>query len=885
MTLMFKSTTLVLLGLTLAGHVSAQTTIQTADSSAGLPFRDTHLSREVRVDDLLHRLTVPEKMGMLAMASAGVPRLGVPAYHWWNEGLHGIARDGVATVFPQAIALAATWDPALHHDVAGIIANEARAKNNAIIAATGGDSKIYQGLTIWSPNINIFRDPRWGRGQETYGEDPFLTSRFAVAFVTGLQGDDPNYLETVATVKHYAVHSGPEEARHRFDAVVSDRDLHETYLPAFEAGIREGHARSLMSAYNAIDGIPAPANKFLLTTTLRDAWGFKGAVVGDVDTVGDIFGQKSHHYSPDAATASALALKAGNDLCSGKTYDTGLPEALKRGLITEADLDVALRRLLLLRFELGQFDPAGMVKYRAIPESVVASAESDAVALKAAQESLVLLKNDGTLPWKLSEIHTLAVVGPTADDTAALVGNYSGTPKKPVTILKGLRSALEPRGIKVEYYAATPLVTGFREQGVPVPASALFTDATKTTPGLKGELFDNRELTGKPTLERDEPQLDLYWNPAEPAPGLPTADVHGRWTGVLVPPTTGEYELSVGFTGTAALYLDDKLVAGEQNHTDPGNARVVSTGAHLEAGHAYAVRIEYNQAGNDPTGKIEFGWKPPADSSDLMAKIKAADHVLLTLGITPALEGEENKLEIEGFHHGDRTSIELPRVQQELIARVAALHKPFTVVLTGSSSLVFDVTKPDAILMAWYYGQSGGTAIADALLGQTDPSGHLPVTFYASDSSLPAFDDYAMKDRTYRYFTGKPLYPFGFGLSYTTFAVESATASAKSMAATGSTTVSATVKNTGAVAGDAVVQVYAHAVHPPVDMPQEWLVGFERVSLAAGQAKTVELKLDAQRLRRWDVKTNGYVVDPGEYELRVGQSSADAERRVRVSVR
>ncbi len=881
MTLMFKRTTLALFGLTLSVQLSAQTT----DSSAGLPFRDTHLSREVRVEDLLHRLTLPEKMGMLSMVSMGVPRLGVPAYHWWNEGLHGIARDGVATVFPQAIALAATWDPALHHRVAGIIADEARAKNNAIIAQTGGDSKIYQGLTIWSPNINIFRDPRWGRGQETYGEDPFLTSRFAVAFVTGLQGDDPKYLETVATVKHYVVHSGPEEERHRFDAVVSERDLHETYLPAFEAGIREGHARSLMSAYNAVDGIPMPANKFLLTGVLRDRWGFTGAVVGDVDTVADIFGRNAHHYAADAAEASALALKAGNDLCSGHTYENGLSDALKRGLVTEADLDTALRRLLLLRFELGQFDPPAMVKYRAIPESVVASPQNDAVALKAAQESLVLLKNDGTLPWKLSEIHTLAVVGPTADDGAALVGNYSGTPKKPITILKGLRAALEPRGIKVNYYAAIPLVTGFREQGTPVPASALFTDASKSTPGLKGELFDNREFTGKPNLERTEPQLDLYWNPAEPAPGLPTANVHGRWTGVLVPPTTGDYALSVGFTGTAALYLDGKLIANEQNHTDPGNARVISTGTHLEAGHAYAVRIEYNQAANDPTGKIQFGWKPPADSSDLMAKLQTADHILLTLGITPALEGEENKLEIEGFHHGDRTSIELPKVQQELIARVAALHKPFTVVLTGSASLVFDVTKPDAILMAWYYGQSGGTAIADALLGQTDPSGHLPVTFYASDSELPAFEDYAMKDRTYRYFMGKPLYPFGFGLSYTTFAVPSAMASAKTIPATGATTLTVTVKNTGTVAGDAVVQVYAHAVHPPVDMPREWLVGFARVSLASGASKSVELTLDAQRLRRWDEKKNAYVVDPGEYELRVGQSSADAAQRLVLTVR
>jgi beta-glucosidase len=882
---MFKSFFVTVVCCTTLIQLHAQTAPKPVepDTSAGMPFRDTHRSRPARVDDLVHRLTIPEKIGLLGMDSAAVPRLGVPAYHWWSEGLHGIARDGVATVFPQAIGLAATWDQTLHHQVAGIIAEEARAKNNAVIAKTGGSSKTYQGLTIWSPNINIFRDPRWGRGQETYGEDPFLTSRFAIAFVTGLQGNDPNYLETVATVKHFAVHSGAEIDRHRFDAVVSDRDLHETYLPAFEAGIREGHARSLMSAYNAVDGIPMPANKFLLTTTLRDQWGFSGAVVGDVDTVGDIVG--GHHYAKDIAEASALALKAGNDLCSGTSYARGLPDALKRGLVTEANLDVALRRLLSLRFELGQFDPASMVKYRAIPESVVASDANDAVALKTAQESVTLLKNDGTLPWEMKKIHTLAVIGPTADDINAVIGNYAGSPKNPITILKGLRSALESHGIKIVYDPAIPLVTGYRQHGQPIPNGVLFTDESKATPGLKGELFDNSKFTGKPTAVRTDQQLDLYWNPAEPAPSIPLNNVHARWTGVIVAPATADYALSIDFVGLASLYVDDKLIAGETKANKPNQARSSSTGVHLEAGHAYKIRIEYNEGPSDTAGKIQLGWKSPADSTKLMAELQSADHILLALGITSSLEGEESHLEIDGFSHGDRTSIQLPRVQQELIARVAALHKPFTVILTGSSSLVFDITQPNAILMAWYYGQSGGTAIADILLGKTNPSGHLPVTFYASDSSLPPFEDYAMKDRTYRYFTGKPLYPFGYGLSYTSFAVQSATSSQPSMTATGSTNVTATVKNNGTMSGDAVVQVYAHAIHPPVDMPQEWLVGFQRVTLAPGMSKSVEMPLAPQRLQRWDDKKNAYIVDPGEYELRIGQSSASAEQRVRLTVR
>jgi beta-glucosidase len=870
--------------LAISGLGLGATAQQRPAVDSAFPFRDTHLSRQQRVDDLLSRLTVEEKIGMLGMASVGVPRLGVPAYHWWSEGLHGIARDGIATVFPQAIGLAATWDPALLGQVADIIATEARAKNNAVLAQSGGSSKIYQGLTIWSPNINIFRDPRWGRGQETYGEDPYLTGRFAVAFVKGLQGDDPRYLKTVATLKHYAVHSGPEESRHRFDAVVSDRDLHETYLPAFEAGIREGGAKSVMSAYNAIDGVPAPANKYLLTDTLRDSWGFQGAVVGDVDTVGDIFGANSHHFAKDAAEASALALKAGNDLCSGTTYDKGLPEALKRGLVTTHDLDRALGRLLQLRFALGQFDPPALVKYRAIPESAVASAEGDAIAAKAARESLVLLKNDGTLPWKTSEMKSLLVLGPTADDMSALVGNYNGTPRHPVTILKGLRTRLEPLGIKVDYDPAVPLVAGFRATGQPIPSGVLYTDATAKTPGLTGELFDNAALSGAPTTRRTDDTLDIAWNAAEPAPGLPVSGVNARWTGVLAAPQTGEYSLSLNFIGAATFSIDGKPVAANPGYTDPGAPTTIGTHLQLEAGHRYQLRIEYHQLGNDPVGRIQLAWTPPASSDSLTARMQSADHILLTLGITPGLEGEESKLDIEGFSHGDRTTIALPKVQRDLIDRVAALHKPFSILLTGSSSLSFDVAKPNAILMAWYYGQNGGSAIADALVGDVNPSGHLPVTFYKSDSDLPPFDDYAMKGRTYRYFTGTPLYPFGFGLSYTKFQIEGATVSKQHASAGDSVMLQVRMMNAGAAQGDAVVQVYAHALHPPVAMPQEWLVAFERASLKPGESRNIALPLKVAALRRWDEVRKAYVVDAGDYELRIGQSAADIERTVQLNV-
>lgn len=699
-----------------------------------LPFRDPGLPVDKRVEDLVSRLTVEEKISQLMMASAAIPRLNIPAYHWWNEALHGSARNGVATVFPQAIALAATWDPPLHQRIADAISTEIRAKNNETVRKSGGATERYQGLTIWSPNINIFRDPRWGRGQETYGEDPFLTGRMAVAFVHGLQGDDPHYLKTVATVKHFAVHSGPEELRHVFNAVVSDRDLRETYLPQFQTAITEGGAWSLMSAYNAIDGIPAPANKLLLTDVLRGEWQFRGAVVGDVDTISDMW--RSHHYATDAADASARALKAGDDLCSGTTYQA-LPEALRRGLVTEADIDRALCRLLLLRFKLGQFDPPDRVPYTRIPMSEVDSPPHDALALVAARESLVLLKNDGALPWDAASLKTVAVLGPTAGDMSALVGNYNGSPSHPITILQGLRNKLEPLGVKVLADPAVPLVTGFGKTGAQSPE------------------------------------------------------------------------------GASALDL-----------------------------------------------------------------AQAADHVVLVLGITPSLEGEEMRVTAAGFSHGDRTSVLLPKVQRDLIDRVAALGKPFVVVLTNGSPLSFDTSKPNAILEAWYYGQRGGDAVAEALLGDTDPGGRLPLTFYRSDSDLPPFTDYSMQNRTYRYFTGQPLFAFGYGLSYTTFAYKDVSLSAEKAAETQSISVNATVTNTGAKAGDEVVQVYAHAIKPPAPMPIQWLIGFQRVSLAPQESKTVAIQVKIESLRRWDSAARRYRVDPGAYEIRVG-SASDRIRQAR----
>ncbi len=851
--------------------------LRAADPAApvDLPFRNPDLPLTARVDDLLGRLTVPEKISLIGMNNAAVPRLGLPAYHWWNEGLHGLARNGIATVFPQAIGLAATWNPALHERVAGVVATEARAKYHDAQRRNGGTA-IYEGLTIWSPNINIFRDPRWGRGQETYGEDPLLSGTLGVAFVRGLQGHDPRYLKTVGTLKHLAVHSGPETPRHKFDAVVSERDLRETYLPAFELGVRQGRATSIMSAYNAVNGVPAPGNRFLMHTLIRDEWGFDGAVVGDVGTVADMHNERGHRYVKDAAEAIAAALKAGNDLCSDNTYQA-LPAALERGLVTEADLDLAVRRLLTLRFRLGLFDPDSRVAYASIPLSAVDTPESDRLALQAARESLVLLKNDGSLPWDPKQLKRVAILGPTGDDQLALLGNYAGTPSKPVTLAQGIRRKLEAHGVAVTFDPAVPLATGFREGGRPFADGVLFTDDTRATPGLKRELFAQADTAGAPTDTRSDAQIELFWNPAQPMPGLPVENVNVRWTGVLVPTVSGEHLLSITSIGAAQLFIDDKPVTGNLEHPrSVHNAavdRVHSTKQTLEAGRAYRVRLEYRQRPGTSLGRIQFGWRPPGGLEAALAQAQSADRIILTLGITPALEGEEMSVKVEGFAGGDRTSILLPKSQRDLLDRVAALGKPFIVVLCNGSALSFDTTKPNAIIEAWYYGQRGADAVADAILGEFSPSGRLPLTFYRSDEDLPPFESYAMAGRTYRYFQGTPLFAFGHGLSYTTFSYAGLKLS-KSAAKAGETVyVSLTLKNTGSRDGEEVVQLYATPAQPTAGAPLRQLVGFARVNVKAGQPQNVRIDLPVERLRRWDEAAKSYVVDAGDYHLVVGPAS------------
>ncbi|MFL6215875.1 MAG: glycoside hydrolase family 3 C-terminal domain-containing protein [Blastocatellia bacterium] len=702
-----KAVASVILSMTLSLALLAQT-------NQPLPkYKNPRLPVDERVTDLISRMTLEEKVAQMIDRAPAIPRLDVPAYNWWNESLHGVARAGIATVFPQAIGLAATWDTDLMWRVADVISTEARAKHHD--AVRQGDTGRYKGLTMWSPNINIFRDPRWGRGQETYGEDPYLTARMGVQFVKGLQGSDPRYYKVISTPKHYAVHSGPEPERHRFDAVVDQRDLYDTYLPAFEATVKEGGADSVMCAYNRFRGEACCASDTLLSKILRDDWRFGGYVVSDCGAINDI--TSGHKLVNTVAEASALAVKRGTDLSCGQEYKS-LVEAVKRGLISESAIDVSLRRLFTARFKLGMFDPPEMVAYARIPLTENDTPAHRQLALEAARESIVLLKNEGgALPLK-RDLKKIAVIGPTANDPLVLLGNYNGTPSQSVTLLEGIKNKVSPQ-TEVVY-----------EQGC---------------------------------------------NLVEAGPG-------------------------------------DKAVTAA----------------------------------------------------------KDADAIIFIGGITPRLEGEEMKVDVEGFRGGDRTDIALPKAQEELLKALRATGKPVVMVLTSGSALAVNWANENlpAIVQTWYPGEEGGTALADVLFGDANPAGRLPVTFYKSVEQLPPFEDYRMQGRTYRYFTGEPLYPFGYGLSYTRFAYDRIAVSRR--AKTGANlNVRVRVTNAGTMAGDEVVQLYVKDVQASVPVPLRALQGFKRIHLRPGQSQVVSFTLTPRQLSVIDNQFKR-VVEPGEFEITVG---------------
>ena len=685
-----------------------------------------------RINDLIRRMSLAEKVAQLQNDAPAIGRLGLPAYNYWNEALHGVANNGFATVFPEPVGMASTWNPALLHREGTVIGVEGRAKFNEYANQNNGDSKWWTGLTYWTPNINLFRDPRWGRGQETYGEDPFLAGEIAVEFIKGIQGDDPNYMLAMACAKHYAVHSGPEPDRHRFNAEPSERDLYEMYLPQFERAVREGGVAGVMSAYNAVDGIPCSASSFLLDDLLRKQWGFNGYVVSDCGGINDIWNPRAHHYVDSSEEAAALAVKAGCNLYCGGDY-SALVRAVQMGLVSDMEIDRSLYYTLWTRFKLGLFDPPEKVPYSKYTIEDNDTPEHRELALEVARQSMVLLKNDGILPLDRALYKRIAVIGPNGASKSMLEGNYHGSASQPVSILDGIK-----------------------------------------------------ELAG--------PDVDV----------------------------------------TVAL--------GSPVTTRPGQAA-------------------WSKQDNETDRPI------PELKEEALALAKKADLVIYAGGITPAQEGE-------GF---DRESIELPKEQEELIRALHALGKPMVMVNCSGSAIALtweDLNLP-AILQAWYPGEEGGRAVAEVLFGKVNPSGHLPLTFYRSTSDLPDFTDYSFKNRTYRYFTGTPLYAFGHGLSYTKFAYKNARLDSENMVADGEAKLILTVENTGDMAGADVIQVYVRNVHSCVEQPQQVLCGFQRVELDRGESKRVEIEIPASRLRYWDPTQKKYVVEPGEYEFRVGAASDD----------
>ena len=856
---------LVFISLTVSTAM-AQESQPASTPAPKLSFRNPDLPLQERVDDLVSRMTLDEKVSQMLDVAPAIERLGIPEYNWWNEALHGVARSGLATSFPQAIGLAATWNRDLIHKMATVISDEARAKYHEYDRE--GKHHRYQGLTFWSPNINIFRDPRWGRGQETYGEDPFLSGTLAVQFIRGMQGDDPNYLKTVATSKHYAVHSGPEPDRHTFDALVSERDLRETYLPQFERTVREADVRSLMCAYNRVYGKAACGSPYLLDEILRGEWGFDGYITSDCGALGDIY--KHHKLVETPAEAAATALKAGTDLECGKEAFPYLVQAVDSGLVDEADVDRAVKRLFTARFRLGMFDPPERVPYAQIPYSILDSESHKALALDVARQSMVLLKNDGMLPLR-KDLGKIAVIGPNADQRLMLLGNYYGTPSDIVTPLRGIREAVGPE-TEVVYAQGSEPASGSPIHSV-VPADVLF--GPDGRPGLHVEYFAGASMEGEAVFTGRDAELNANWHAKAPRDDLAEDDFAVRWSGILRPEVTGSYNMDVISTMNFEFYINDTLALSSGEHDDPRPAQ--ATSIELEAGRDYRIRLDAQETHGD--AQLQLVWAPPPAGleEEAVAAASDADAVILTLGLTPRLEGEEMRVHIDGFDGGDRTRIDLPDVQQQLMERIVALGKPTVLVLLNGSALAVswaDENVP-AIVEAWYPGQAAGTAIADVLFGDYNPAGRLPVTFYKSVADLPPFDDYDMAGRTYRFFEGEPLYPFGHGLSYTTFEYSNLRTDTDTIPSDGEITVSLDVTNTGSRSGDEVVQLYVRYPNSDVDRPIKELKGFERISTDPGQTKSVAFKLPARELAYWSVDRHDWVVEAKPVEIQVGASSED----------
>ncbi|MBB5055975.1 beta-glucosidase [Granulicella aggregans] len=818
------------------------------------------------IDTIIRQMTIDERIEQLQDRAPAIPRLGIHAYNWWNEGLHGLARDGYATVFPQAIGLAATWDAELLHSVGDTVATEARAKFSQHARY---DSPRYGGLTLWSPNINIFRDPRWGRGQETYGEDPFLTATLGTNFVQGVQGNDAFYLKANATPKHFVAHSGPEQGRDSFNAKVSPHDLADTYLPAFHEVTTQGKAAALMCSYNAISGTPSCANSSLLQARVRDLWHFNGYVVSDCDAVGNI--TEYQHYTADAAHGTAAALNAGVDLDCGSSY-LALKQAYAQKLVTEETINRSLHRLLLARFRLGMMDPLGCSPYDSISKSDLDTTKSRALALRAAEESVVLLHNDGTLPIKSSE-QRIAVVGPTANMLKVLEANYHGTASQGMTPLEGLRESFKT----VQYAQGSLLAPGVT---APIPDTAFHIGVEQhSLAGLVAEYFPTTSISGEPLVTSIVDNVDLDLDRVGPDPKIVTPHYSARWHGYFFPPAAGDYTIRVNMERcwdcTAhdhfRLFLDGKLQIknnSEKFDTDRVKLHFADTAPH-------EIKLELEHIGEDEGIALE--WEPPADAllNEAVAAARDADSIIAFVGLSPDLEGEALQVHLDGFAGGDRTSLDLPAAQMTLLKRLAELRKPLVVVLTSGSAVSLDPGKigASALLEAWYPGEEAGHAIANILTGRANPSGRLPVTFYRGVADLPAFDDYSMSRRTYRYFSGPVLYPFGYGLSYTLFTYGVPHLGGSTLAAGKPLDVTVRISNTGKVAGTEVVELYLAPPQFP-GAPHLALAGIQRVDLGVGKSREITFTVDPAHLSFVDAQGHRSI-RPGLYRLFIGGAQPD----------
>lgn len=835
-------------------------------------YKNSNLSPEERAENLLKRLTLEEKVSLMMDYSTSIVRLNIKRYNWWNEALHGVARSGHATVFPQPIGMAASFDPDALHHVFIAVSDEARAKNTK--SSSEGSHERYQGLTMWTPTVNIYRDPRWGRGIETYGEDPYLTSIMGINVVQGLQclNSNEKYDKLHACAKHFAVHSGPEWNRHEFNAEnISPRDLHETYLPAFEALVKDGQVKEVMCAYNRFEGKPCCGSDRLLMQILRQEWGYEGIVVSDCGGIADFFRDKGHQTHADAESASATAVLSGTDLECGSSYKK-LVNSVEKGLINEKDIDVSVKRLLKARFELGEMDDSQKVSWTRIPYSVVCSAKHDSLSLDMARKSMTLLLNQNNiLPLKRGG-QTIAVMGPNANDSVMQWGNYNGTPKHTITILDGIRSALGEDD-KLIYEQGCSWV----ERSL---IKSVFSQCQSAEgPGFTARYWNNKDYEGEPvaTAQLTTPFRLCTSGATVFAPGVNLTDFSSIYQSVFTPAESGNVVFEFYSCGGTQL-----LVNGEEvkKFTNKHGSRGTSYGMYVEANKPYKIEIKFQYFSGDAQLNFDLGFKRDVDIKSSVAKVKDADVVIFVGGISPSLEGEEMGVDLEGFKRGDRTDIELPAVQRELIkALYNAGKKVVFVNCSGSPIGMEPETKYcQAILQAWYPGQSGGKAVADVLFGDYNPAGRLPVTFYRNTSQLPDFEDYNMTGRTYRYFKGDPLFPFGYGLSYTTFKYGNIQLPA-------TVTVGETVKvtvpvtNNGDYDGDEVVQLYLKK-QDDTDGPNKTLRAFKRIHIPAGQTVNVELELTPKQLEWWDNQTNTMRTMPGKFDIMIGNNSQNSNLQV-----